>query len=143
MSISDIRSLEIVKVPIEAIKPFATNPREHPKSQIDMLKASISRFGFNNPVLLTADNVLIAGHGRLIAAKEQGLSHVPAIILSGLTEAEQRAYRIADNAIALKGKWALDRLALEAQVVLDAGIAPIELGFGFCQSNVAQPHVSC
>lgn len=129
MSISDIRSLEIVKVPIEAIKPFATNPREHPKSQIDMLKASISRFGFNNPVLLTADNVLIAGHGRLIAAKEQGLSHVPAIILSGLTEAEQRAYRIADNAIALKGKWALDRLALEAQVVLDAGIAPIELGF--------------
>ncbi|MBP6110957.1 MAG: ParB N-terminal domain-containing protein [Sphingobium sp.] len=129
MSITDIRSLSIVEIPIDTIVPFATNPMEHPTGQISMLKRSMTRFGFTNPVLLTPDNVVIAGHGRLIAAKELGCTHVPAIILSGLTEAEQRAYRIADNAIALKGKWALDLLAIEAQYVLDAGIAPIELGF--------------
>lgn len=129
MSITDIRSLEIVVLPIETIKPFATNPREHSKKQIDMLKASITRFGFNNPVLLNADYVVIAGHGRLMAAKALGLKHVPTVILAHLSEAEQRALRLADNQIALVSECSLDLLALEAQVVLDAGIAPMELGF--------------
>lgn len=129
--IPDLTGLQITQQPIAKLKPFAKNPREHPPSQIAMLKASISRFGFVAPLLVTPDFDVIAGHGRLIAAKELGLKHVPVIVLPHLSEAEQRALRVADNAIASKGGWSFELLQEELTFVLDGDfqIGALELGF--------------
>ena len=125
----DIRSLSVTTAKTGELKPFATNPREHPKSQIEKMTTSILRFGFVNPILAAPDLTIIAGHARLLAAQALGHSEVPIIILPHLSEAEQRALRIADNKLSSLGDWSLDNLAIEAEFVLDAGIAPIELGF--------------
>lgn len=131
----DPNSMAVISLPATAIRPFKTNPREHPKRQLEMLRASIEKFGFNNPILVATPvdgmHDIIAGHGRLIAARDLGYADIPAIILPHLSEAEQRAYRIADNAIALKGSWSPELLALEAKFVFDADIAldPEDIGF--------------
>src|SRR6476659_10030745 len=86
---------------IAALTPDPRNARTHPKRQIAQLVASIRQFGFTNPILATPEGLVIAGHGRLLAAKELGLAEVPVIELADLSEAEQRALRLADNKIAL------------------------------------------
>lgn len=96
-----------------SLKPDARNARTHPKRQLDQIVASIGQFGFTNPILVGPDNVIIAGHGRLAAAKIAGLTEVPCIELSGLSEAQIRALRIADNKIALGAGWDLDMLRVE------------------------------
>src|SRR5271168_100911 len=93
--------------------PDPRNARTHPKRQIDQLKASIEAFGFTNPILADPDGHIIAGHGRLQAARALGLTEVPTIILEGLSEAQKRALRIADNKIALNAGWDLEILQLE------------------------------
>lgn len=124
-----IPKLMVVDQPIDQIVPFARNPREHPEREIEMLVASIKKNGFVNPVLLSDSRVIIAGHGRLIAAKRLLMTTVPAIILGHLTEAEQRALRVADNQIALRAVWSVELLAEELQFVMDCDIEPIEIGF--------------
>ncbi|WP_306768064.1 ParB/Srx family N-terminal domain-containing protein [Bradyrhizobium sp. MOS002] len=89
------------------------NARTHPKRQIEQLKASIKEFGFTNPVLANPDGNIIAGHGRLQAATSMGLPQVPTILLSGLSETQKRALRIADNKIALNAGWDLEILQQE------------------------------
>jgi DNA modification methylase len=112
-------ALEVIELSLDKIEPYDDNPRDHPDEQIAMLKKSVNKHGFNNPVLIgPADDVagkheLIAGHARLQAAKQLGMSTVPAIILSHLDGNERRAYRLADNAIALKGDWSMDLLQEE------------------------------
>ena len=93
--------------------PDPRNARTHPKRQIDQLIASIKAFGFTNPILADPEGHIIAGHGRLHAARAMGLAEVPTIILSGLSEVEKRALRIADNKIALNAGWDLEILQLE------------------------------
>src|SRR5712672_3266543 len=93
--------------------PDPRNARTHPKRQIDQLKASIAAFGFTNPVLADPEGNIIAGHGRLQAARAMGLAELPVITLSGLSEAQQRALRIADTKIALNAGWDLEILRLE------------------------------
>jgi len=93
--------------------PDPRNARTHPKRQIDQLKASIEAFGFTNPILADPDGHIIAGHGRLQAARALGLSEVPTVILSGLSEIQKRALRIADNKIALNAGWDLEILQQE------------------------------
>src|SRR3981081_922651 len=93
--------------------PDPRNARTHPKRQIDQLKASIEAFGFTNPILADPDGHIIAGHGRLQAARVMGLTEVPTIILSGLSETQKRALRLADNKIALNAGWDLEILQLE------------------------------
>src|SRR5207245_3006513 len=85
----------------------------HPKRQIDQLCASVRQFGFTNPVLIDEQSVLIAGHGRLRAAREIGLVEVPTIKLAGLTEAQKKALRLADNKIAQNAGWDVEILRLE------------------------------
>lgn len=127
----DLTQLELIYLSPEEISPYPDNPRVHPKQQLEMIEASIAAFDFNNPVLVTSEHVLIAGHGRLEAAKKLGLKHIPALVLAHLSKDEQRAYRIADNAIMLKGEWSLDLLAQELEFVsnVDFDIAPEALGF--------------
>src|SRR5689334_20001003 len=85
----------------ESIKPDPRNARIHPKRQVDQIIASMPQFGFTNPILVDPNSVVIAGHGRLLAAKAMGLAQVPTIELDGLNDAQVRALRLADNKIAL------------------------------------------
>src|SRR5689334_10956118 len=89
----------------EELRPYANNARSHSKKQIKQIAESIRRFGFTNPVLVTDDGEIVAGHGRVEAAKLLGLRAVPTIALSHLTDAERRAYVLADNKLALNAGW--------------------------------------
>src|SRR5258708_26317162 len=93
--------------------PDPHNARTHPKRQIDQIRASIEAFGFTNPVLADPEGHIIAGHGRLQAARAMGLAELPVITLSGLSEIQKRTLRIADNKIALNAGWDLEILKLE------------------------------
>jgi ParB-like chromosome segregation protein Spo0J len=105
--------LTIVLRPIESLVPFARNPRTHSEEQVAQIAASIKEFGFTNPILLDGENGLMAGHGRLAAARLLGLKTVPCIELGHLSEAQKRAYLIADNKLALNAGWDEELLRLE------------------------------
>ena len=105
--------LSIVYRSVDTVFPDRRNARTHPKRQLDQIAASIREFGFTNPILIDPSSVLVAGHGRLLAAKAMGLAEVPTITLEGLSEAQKRALRIADNKIALGAGWDLDLLKIE------------------------------
>lgn len=111
--IPSAHQLAVIYRPVAALKPDPRNARTHPKRQIEQLVRSIQEFGFTNPVLIDEDGTLIAGHGRLRAAKEMGFSDVPTITLEGLGEAQKKALRLADNKIALNAGWDLEILKLE------------------------------
>jgi DNA modification methylase len=98
---------------IDKLIPFARNPRTHSEAQIAQIAASIAEFGFNNPILVDTKAGIIAGHGRLLAARKLGLTEVPVIVLDHLTEAQKRAYIIADNQLALNAGWDDDLLRSE------------------------------
>jgi hypothetical protein len=118
--------------------PDPRNARTHPKRQIDQLKASIEAFGFTNPILADPEGHIIAGHGRLQAASAMGFTEVPTIILSGLSETQKRALRIADNKIALNAGWDLEILQLELSELasLDVDIDPTLTGFSTGEIDV-------
>jgi DNA modification methylase len=107
------RPLAVTYKPIDSLTPDPRNARMHARRQIEQIVASIRAFGFTNPILADPGGVLIAGHGRLRAAKEIGLAEVPVIELAGLSEAEKKALRLADNKIALNAGWDLEILKLE------------------------------
>ena len=90
-------------IQIDALIPYARNSRTHSDAQVAQIAASIKEFGFTNPVLIDAGGGIIAGHGRVLAARKLGLSEVPCIRLEHLTDAQKRAYVIADNRLASSG----------------------------------------
>jgi ParB/RepB/Spo0J family partition protein len=102
-----------IVVAIDQVKPHPRNARTHSKKQIRQIAASIRALGFAAPVLIDEHNVLIAGHGRLEAAKSLGMSSIPAIVISGLSDAKKRALLLADNRIALNAGWDRELLAIE------------------------------
>jgi ParB-like chromosome segregation protein Spo0J len=104
---------QIEHLPIDGLIPYARNSRTHSPEQVAQIAASIREFGFTNPVLIDADGGLIAGHGRVMAARHLGLVSVPCIRLGHLTEAQKRAYVIADNRIALNAGWDDEMLRIE------------------------------
>jgi DNA modification methylase len=98
---------------VEKLIPYSRNPRTHSDAQIAQIAASIAEFGFNNPILVDTKAGIIAGHGRLLAARKLGLTDVPVIVLDHLTEAQKRAYIIADNKLAENAGWDEDVLRSE------------------------------
>jgi hypothetical protein len=98
---------------IDRLIPFARNPRTHSDAQVAQIAASISEFGFNNPILVDSKAGIIAGHGRLLAARKLALKRVPVIVLDHLTETQKRAYIIADNQLALNAGWNDELLQIE------------------------------
>ena len=104
---------QIEHLPLDTLIPYARNSRTHSPEQIAQVAASIREFGFTNPVLIDAQGGIIAGHGRVMAARQLGLSEVPCIRLGHLTDAQKRAYVIADNKLALNAGWDDALLALE------------------------------
>jgi len=107
--------LNIDYISASDLVPYENNSRTHSKEQVEQIKRSMTEFGFTNPILIDENNGIIAGHGRLQAAQELGIKLVPTILLEGLTEAQRKAYVIADNNLALNAGWDLDVLKLEIE----------------------------
>jgi ParB-like chromosome segregation protein Spo0J len=99
--------------PIDHLRPYERNPRTHSDAQVDQIAASMVEFGWTNPVLVDEQGGILAGHGRLLAARKLGLADVPVIRFEHLSEAQKRAYLIADNQLALQAGWSEELLAQE------------------------------
>lgn len=99
--------------------PYVNNSRTHSEAQITQVASSIKEFGFTNPILIDEDNGVIAGHGRLLASKKLNLDEVPCIVLSGLSEAQRKAYVIADNQLALNSDWDYSKLKVEVDQLIE------------------------
>ncbi|WP_083495292.1 site-specific DNA-methyltransferase [Tsuneonella troitsensis] len=121
------RPLAVVYKATASLIPDPRNARTHPKRQIEQIVSSIEAFGFTNPILADPEGRLIAGHGRLLAAKQAGLAEVPVIELAGLTEAQKKALRLADNKIALNAGWDVEILKLE---LADLSLPEFEIDLG-------------
>lgn len=128
----NIPQLTIIYRSLSEIIPHARNARTHSEAQVQQIAASITEFGWTNPVLIDEFGDLIAGHGRVMAAEKLGLTDVPAIILTGLSAEQKQAYRIADNKLALNAGWDTELLRLEFAELMDAkfdlGLTGFSLG---------------
>lgn len=107
--------INIEYVPVADLIPYAANSRTHSDAQVAQIAASIREFGFTNPILINGENTIIAGHGRLMAARKLGLEEVPTIVLDHLSKAQQKALVIADNQLALNAGWDVDMLKAEIE----------------------------
>jgi ParB-like chromosome segregation protein Spo0J len=127
--------MEIIQRKISELIPYANNARTHSDEQIAQVAASIKEFGFTNPVLLDGDNGIIAGHGRVMAARKLGMDTVPCIELAHLTQTQKKAYILADNKLALNSGWDDELLALELTELEELGF-DLELT-GFSLDEIA------
>ncbi len=116
-------------MPVGRLIPYVRNARTHSADQIAQIAASIAEFGFTNPILIGEDDVIIAGHGRLMAAQQLGLPEVPVILLDHLSEAQRRALVIADNRLAENAGWDHDLLRAELAALRDDEFDLDLLGF--------------
>ena len=121
--------MKIENIKTEELVPYARNSRTHSEAQVAQIAGSIREFGFTNPVLIDADNGIIAGHGRVMAAGVLGLASVPCIRLAHLTDTQRRAYIIADNKLALNSGWDEEMLGLELADLREADFDLGLLGF--------------
>jgi len=130
------RILEINYRRLSGLRPFGGNARRHSRKQLAQIAASIQKFGFTNPVLITDDNQILAGHARVDAAKSLGMSEVPTVRLSQMTEADRRAYVIADNKLALNAGWDTEVLAAEMQALIEIGFDVELTGFSLAEIDL-------
>ena len=121
--------LKIKMTPVAQLVPYAANARTHSEQQIAQIAASITEFGFTNPILTGADNIIIAGHGRLLAAQKLGIDKVPVIVLEHLDEAQRRALVIADNKLAENAGWDEELLRVELAALDDLDFDLDLMGF--------------
>ncbi|MCL1630134.1 site-specific DNA-methyltransferase [Roseibaca sp. V10] len=126
--------------PIADLIPYANNARTHSEAQVALIAGSIREFGFNNPVLVDGDNGIIAGHGRVLAARTLGLDTVPVIELAHLTDASRRAYILADNRLAEQAGWDRDLLALELADLDELGVDLAGIGFEGAELDALLAH---
>lgn len=119
----------IVSRKVDDLIPYARNSRTHSDAQVAQIAASVREFGWTNPVLVDGENGIIAGHGRVLAARKLGMADVPCIELAGLTDTQRRAYIIADNKLALNAGWDDELLAIEFAELADAGFDNLLTGF--------------
>jgi site-specific DNA-methyltransferase (adenine-specific) len=111
--------MEVTNKHIDLLIPYARNARTHDDAQIAQIAGSIKEFGFNNPILIDKNNGIIAGHGRVMAARKLGLTEVPTILLDHLSETQRKAYILADNRIAINSAWDNEMLSLELSDIKD------------------------
>ena len=123
------QKLAIEYVSVDSLIPYVNNARTHSAEQVSQIAASIKEFGFTNPVLIDGENGLIAGHGRVMAARKMGMKEVPSIQLSHLTEVQKRAYILSDNKLALNSSWDDDLLAAEMTALADVDFDMALIGF--------------
>ena len=128
---------EIEHLEIDGLIPYARNSRTHSDEQVAQIAASIKEFGFTNPVLIDSDGGIIAGHGRIMAARKLKLTEVPCIRLGHLTEIQKRAYIIADNKLALNSGWDGDYLKVELESLNEDNFKMDLLGFSEQELSLA------
>lgn len=121
---------------VESLIPYKNNARTHSKEQINQIAQSIKRFGFTNPVLIADDDSIIAGHGRILTAKQLGIMEVPIRLLSHLNEEERRAYILADNKLAENAGWDGDLLQIELQGLIDLEFGMDIIGFSTAELDL-------
>jgi len=131
-----VKKIKVDQLPVASLRPYLRNARTHSQKQIAQIAASIRTFGFNNPVLIDGDGVIIAGHGRVAAAKSLGLETVPVIRLDHMSEAPKRAYILADNKLAEKAGWDKEILAIELQNLIQ-----IDLDFDISITGFEMPEI--
>lgn len=119
--------LKIEYLPIKALKPYEKNTRKHQKKDIDNIARSIEKFGMNDPIGIWKDNIIVEGHGRLLACKQLGMTEVPCVRLDHLTDEQRREYAIAHNATAELSEWDLDILPDE---LADLDFSGFDFDFG-------------
>jgi len=117
------------RLPLDRLIPYANNSRTHSKEQVAQIASSIREFGFTNPILIDEADGIIAGHGRVLAARKLGLEEVPCIRLGHLTETQRKAYVIADNKLALNAGWDEQLLAVELSSLREVGFDLGIMGF--------------
>lgn len=132
---SEIPELNVTTVPVGELVPYARNARKHSERQIAQIAASIEAFGFNNPVLVDGSGGIIAGHGRVLAARKLGLAQVPTILIDHLSDEQRRAFILADNRIALSAGWDDEILALEMADLSELGLDVSLTGFTAAEVN--------
>ena len=120
---------------IDDLIPYDTNPRIHQPKQINQVAKSIQEFGWTMPILIDEQNEIIAGHGRLLAGKQLGFKTVPCIIAEGWSEAQKKAYCIADNKLTENSTWKYDDLRLNMEFLNDQGFDLTTTGFSFGEIN--------
>lgn len=128
---------QIEMMPVGSLRPYTRNARTHSKRQVQQIAESIRRFGFTNPVLISDDGEIVAGHGRVMAAKELGLHEVPTLRLSHLRADERRAYVLADNKLAENAGWDAETLAIELQALIDINFDVTLTGFSLAEIDFA------
>jgi ParB-like chromosome segregation protein Spo0J len=122
-------NIQVERWPISRLIPRITNPRTHTPEQVAQIAASIREWGWTNPILVGTDNDVLAGHARLLAARQLEMSEVPVIQLGHLSEAQRRALVIADNQLALNAGWSEEALRLELQALQEADFDLSFVGF--------------
>lgn len=122
-------SVKIEQRSVSELIPYAANSRTHSDAQVAQIAASIKEFGWTNPILVSGDNGIIAGHGRLLAARKLGFDEVPVIVLDHLSKSQQRALVIADNQLALNAGWDMEMLKAEIETLNIEGFELDILGF--------------
>ena len=127
--------MEIKQVKVEALIPYAKNSRTHDDAQVAQIAASIKEFGWTNPILVDGEHGIIAGHGRLMAARKLGMTEVPVIELKDLTATQKKAYIIADNRLALNAGWDNNLLTIELNELLEDKFSLELLGFDADELN--------
>ena len=123
------RPADLDQRPIAELIPYARNSRTHSDAQVAQIAASIREFGFTNPVLIDGDGGIIAGHGRVLAARKLKMAAVPVLVLDHLTDAQRRAYVIADNKLALNAGWDDEALRVEIEALTADGFDLSLTGF--------------
>lgn len=116
------KKIQLEKLPLDQLVPYARNSRTHSEAQVAQIAASIREFGWTNPVLIDANGTIVAGHGRVLAARKLGFEEVPCIRLGHLTPAQIRAYVIADNKLALNAGWDEDMLLSELEALREENV---------------------
>lgn len=132
----------VVERPIISLCPYPRNARTHSRKQLKQIAASIERFGFTNPVLVSDDGEIIAGHGRVEAARMLDMKTVPTLALSHLSEADRRAYVLADNKLALNAGWDREILAIELQALVDLDFDLEVTGFSLAEIDLVLDEAS-
>ena len=128
-------STPIKKVATADLIPYANNSRVHSDKQVNQIAASIKEFGFLNPIIVDGDNGIIAGHGRVMAANKLGIKELPCVDASHLSEAQKKAYVIADNKLALNAEWDLGLLKIEIESLQEDDFKLNLLGFDVDELN--------
>lgn len=127
--------MKIITVSVDKLIPYAKNSRTHDDAQVAQIAASIKEFGWTNPILVDGDKGIIAGHGRLMAARKPGMTEVPVIELKDLTDTQKKAYIIADNRLALNAGWDDQMLTIELNELLEDKFSLELLGFNADELN--------